>query len=303
MNYSVSESLEIVFEKLNNWWRSLIAILPNLLLAILVIIGFIFLARYIRKFTLRIMPKMSGSEKHSIDALFANMSYVLILSIGIFISLNILNLNKTVSSLLAGAGIIGLVLGFAFQDLSSNFISGIYIAFKRPFDLGETIETNGYTGNIEEIQLRSTTIRTSQGLHLIIPNKDVFQKPILNYSRTTERRVELSFSISPEHDPRQILSLCKLAVEQLSYIAKDQPVEVYYTAFADNMVKVAVWFWIYNNKPPGFMVAQNDAIVNIIQELGKQNIPLITPVTFTEQKKQAFEGIVKEKIQENHQRE
>jgi small conductance mechanosensitive channel len=300
MDESISKSFDIILNKLNGWWVATVAILPNLLLATVIFVTFLFLARFVKGFIIRILPRISGSGKHAISSLFSNIAYIIVMAVGLFITLNILNLNQAVTSLLAGAGIIGLVLGFAFQDLSANFISGIFIALKRPFRLGETVETNGYMGNIEDIQLRTTTIRTFQGLHLMIPNKDIFQKPMINYSRSSERRIELAFTISPEKDIKLVIELCKQAVNKLDYIVKQKPVEVYFTGFADNTLKVAVWFWIYNHKPPGFMVAQNDAIMNIILTLAKHDITIVTPVTFTEQRKQAFEAIVKEKISKNH---
>jgi small conductance mechanosensitive channel len=300
MNHNFSDWTEIIIHKLNTWWVTLIANLPNILLATIVGVTFYFLAKFVKRFTYKIMPRLLG--KHTINSLFSNVAYMIVLLLGMFISLNILNLNQAVTSLLAGAGIIGLVLGFAFQDLSANFISGIFIAFKRPFNVGDAIETNGYIGNIEDIQLRTSTIRTGQGLHLMIPNKDIFQKAITNYSKSDQRRIEIEFSMSPDHDLRKAKELCKQSVDVLDYIVKEKPVEVYYTGFGDNVIKVAVWFWIYNHKPPGFMVARHDAIVNIVERLAQNEITLIMPVTFTEQKKKAFEDLAEEKIIDNHQK-
>ncbi|HVD98656.1 MAG TPA: mechanosensitive ion channel family protein [Cytophagaceae bacterium] len=291
----------ILFHKLDKWWVELIDNLPNIALATIVMVCFIFLARFVRSFTGRVMPRVL--HRHTVNSLISNVAYLIVVLFGLFVTLNILNLNQAVSSLLAGAGIIGLVLGFAFQDISANFISGIYIAFKRPFEIGQSIDTNGYSGTIEDIELRTTTIRTYQGVHLLIPNKEIFQKPILNYSRGTDRRIELTFSLAPQFDLKKVLTLCKQAIEKLDYIEKAKPVEVYFTGFADNVVKMAVWFWIYNDKPPGFMVAQNDAIVNIVEALYTNNISLVVtpfpPAEPAADKDDNKEG--KEKILESHQ--
>jgi small conductance mechanosensitive channel len=284
---------DILTNKLAGWWDKAVDLMPNIILALIVIICFFFLGKFFRRTAYKISVKLS--RKSSVSGLFSSVAYMLILMIGLFIALDILQLNKALSSLLAGAGIIGLVLGFAFQDLSANFISGIYIAFKKPFEVGQTIETNGYMGNIEEIQLRTTIIRTFQGLHLMIPNKDIFQKPMINYSRSEERRMELAFNISVEYDIRKISSLAISAVEKLDYIVKERPVEFYYTGFGENYVRVAVWFWIYNHKPPGFMVAQNDAIVNIISALAEQGISLVIPVSIQEKNKKTISDLIENK--------
>lgn len=290
---------DILINKLAAWWVILIANLPNIVLATIVAAVFIFVARFIRKITARFMPRILG--RHSVNTVISNIAYMLVILFGLFVTLNILNLNQAVSSLLAGAGIIGLALGFAFQDLSANFISGIYIAFKRPFEVGQTVETNGYMGNIEDIQLRSTTIRTFQGLHLMIPNKDIFQKPIINYSRSEERRLEFEFSIAPQYDLKKVYELCKKGVDKLDYIVKQKPVEIYFTGFADNVIKVAVWFWIYNHKPPGFMVARHDAIMNIRSILYENGMTLIVTPFPPSGDKQEEGKPVKDKIIDNHQ--
>jgi small conductance mechanosensitive channel len=184
-----------------------------------------------------------------------------------------------VSSLLAGAGIIGIILGFAFQDITSNFISGVYIALKKPFDIGHTIKTNDFIGNVEEIHIRSTTIRTFSGLHLMIPNRDIIQKPLINYSLTNERRIELEFYIDAASDLEKTYNAIQEGMSHISYTYPGKNTEIYFNDFKENAIKVAVWFWIDNHAPPGFMVARHDAIFNVMTVLRKKSISLMIPVS------------------------
>ena len=189
-------------------------------------------------------------------------------------ALDILRLDKAVSSLLAGVGIIGLALGFAFQDLSSNFISGLYMAFRRPFEIGDKVETNAFIGTILKIELRSTTLTTTAGLHVIIPNKDIFQKPIINYSRSDHRRVELDFSLPNTTDLSIVESLVRKALEGIGNAISE--IEFYYTAIEDPKVKLTVSFRIDNSEPKGFMTARHKAIVAIHKIFGENQIVKIT---------------------------
>ncbi len=267
---------ELIADKLHQWYITGVKILPNLVVALLVMIGFIFIARWGKLFMNRLLMRFSGTTNSR--NLFSTIFYIILLFIGIFIALDILQLDKAVSSLLAGAGILGLALGFAFQDLSSNFISGIYITFKRPFEVGHTVETNGFLGNIEDIQLRSTVIRSFAGLHIMIPNKDIFQKPLINYSLTPFRRIELSVVIDANTDLERASRLAREAIEKAEYLFKEKSVEVYCTDFQDNSVKLAIWFWIDNHLPPGYMVARHDAIVRINQVFRENQVSLIPPM-------------------------
>ena len=112
--------------------------LPNLVLAIIVVAAAYFLAKLIRNVSYKVTQRVSSSD--SVSGVVSVILQTLTMFLALTIALNILNLDKAVASLLAGVGIIGLALGFAFQDLSSNFISGLYMAFRRPFEIGDKVE-------------------------------------------------------------------------------------------------------------------------------------------------------------------
>ncbi len=260
----------IVFNKLTHWGVALIAMLPNLVLAAVVLVAFVFISKFIKSISYKILHKFS--EKESISRLFSAVASMLVMIIGLFIALKILNLNQAVSTLLAGAGIIGLALGFAFQDLTANFISGIFMIFKRPFEVGEVLETNGFTGTVEDIQLRTTTIYTYQGLHVILPNKDIFQKPIINHSRSENRRVEFTFSVPVEQDLNKIETVTKEALNKLDFLTENKPAQVFFTEIADKSVKLVIWFWVPFHKKPSFMESRHRALLSLIDSYKQQGI-------------------------------
>lgn len=241
--------------------------LPNFLLAVLVLLAFLMVARLFRRWVTNLAQKLSKSP--SLAGLFGTMAYMIILLTGLSFALSILQLDKAVNSILAGAGILGLVVGFAFQDLSSNFISGIFITFKKPFDVGDTVETNGYLGKVEAIELRSTTIRTFQGLHVMIPNKEIFMKPMINYSLTPERRIELEFDVPANADLGLTEEKIKAVLEQVPQLGKEKGKEpkVYFTAMAGTAVKATVWTWIKTHQDVSYMATRHEIISKVMQIL------------------------------------
>jgi small conductance mechanosensitive channel len=266
----MSNWFNIIEEKLMRWWVYLIKMLPNFALAVIVLIAFIFAARLIQRLSHKFFLRVAKSE--SISGLISGVLYTLVVIFGIMISLQIMQLDKAVSSLLAGVGIIGLALGFAFQDLTANFISGAFIAFKQPFDIGHTVETNGFIGTIEEIRLRSTTLRTSAGLHVIIPNKEIFQKPIINYSLSKERRVELEFQIPNTIDLNFMEAELKAALKDAGSNESVRNVEVVYSGIADPKIQVYISFWTSNNEPNEFRKARHQAILAIYKVFADNKI-------------------------------
>lgn len=264
----INDWFSLIEEKLHRWGVFVIKMLPNFLLAVLILFTFIFLGKFIRRFIERIILKISKSE--SISGLTSAFIYSIIVMVGIMVALNILKLDKAVTSLLAGVGILGLALGFAFQDLTANFISGTFIAFKRPFEVGHTVETNGFVGTIEDIQLRATKMRTFAGLRVIIPNKDIFQKPIINYSLTSRRRIELEFLILNKADASTIEQALESALRANKNDDSIQEVEVYFTQIEDPKIKTYVSIWTTHIEPNQFIKARHEALL-IINKVLKEN--------------------------------
>jgi small conductance mechanosensitive channel len=154
----ITQIPEIILGKLENWLTSFISTLPNLVVAILILAAGIFLAKFISKGIQKLLRKFLDNE--AMIRLSGKLAVVaMILGAG-FLALGVLNLDKTVTSLLAGAGIAGLAISLAFKDAAMNLIAGVYIAVRKPFEPGSHIDTNDWEGIVKHISLRSTQIRT-----------------------------------------------------------------------------------------------------------------------------------------------
>ncbi len=260
--------IDLIKTKLEGWLTGFVKLLPNLVLAVLIFTVFFFVSKFLRRIIYRFLLKFS--DKPAISELFSSIIYIIFLFAGLFISLELLHLEKTISSLLAGAGIIGLALGFAFQDLTANFISGVFIIFRKPFDVGQIIDTNGFNGTVEEIKLRSTTLRTNDGLHVMLPNKDIFQKPITNYSLSGDRRIDLTLTLPVKTDTGQLEGKIIKSLTDLPGIKKDKKPEVYFSDYTGDEIKVEIACWIDNSIPMGYTKAKNEVIKKLHETLAPQ---------------------------------
>jgi len=253
--------IDLITSKLISWATGFFKLIPNIVLAALVFVFFFFAAKYLRRIFNKLLLRLSNQP--SISGLFSSILYIFILFVGLFVALDLLHLEKTISSLLAGAGIIGLALGFAFQDLTANFISGVFIIFRKPFEVGNIVDTNGFIGTIEEIQLRSTTIRTFQGLHIMLPNKDIFQKPITNYSRSEERRVDISLDLPSNTNVDEIENAIHKNLTDIPKINSDKKIEIFYTDYTGDKLKLEVRCWVNNTEPKNFTDLRDKIIKKI----------------------------------------
>jgi small conductance mechanosensitive channel len=205
--------------------------------------------------------------------------YIALLAAGVFISLGILGLQKTVASLLAGAGIIGLALGFAFQDIAANLMAGIYLSMRHPFRHGHLIKTNDYFGTVQRIRLRWTEVWTQQGQLALIPNKQIFENPILNYTSLGRRRIDLTLGVSYGDDLEKARQVAMRAVEEVSTRDPAREVELFYDEFADSSINFTVRFWIPFAKQTDYLAARSEAIIRIKRSFEAEGITIPFPIT------------------------
>lgn len=270
------EVIELIQGKLLTWTRELVQMMPNLVLAVVLVIGGWLLARLLRSLVQRMLARVTDSR--TLQRLIGNTIYLAVIFTGLFAALTVLHLDKTVTSILAGAGIIGLALGFAFQDIAANFISGIIMAMQRPIRTGELVETAGHTGVVERIDLRTTEIKNLQGIQVIIPNKEIFQTVLVNYTRNGTRRVDLEVGISYAEDLEHVERVVIEAVEALSDRVPGTDVELFYKGFNDSSIGFEVRFWIKATSNGHFMDMRSRAVKAIKAAFNREGITIPFPI-------------------------
>ena len=273
MDFSPVQTLT---EKLASWLRGAVALLPNLVVAILVVVAFWLIARAVRGIVRNLIGRVSNNRQ--IAGLLATLSYVAVIAIGVFVALGVLELDSTVNRLLAGVGIIGLALGFAFQDLAANFMAGVIMSFQRPFKLDDIIETNGHMGVVEDLSLRSTFIRTFQNQVVMVPNKDIFGNPLINYSAKGKRRVDLSCGVAYGDDLAKAKEIAVAAIEGLELRDESRDVELFYNEFGGSSINFTLRFWIDFAKQTDFLQAQSEGIIALKKAFDEGGITIPFPI-------------------------
>jgi len=273
---NMNEAYQLVTGKLESWLSTAIEMLPNLALAFLVLIVFYVLGRMLRKFVRTLLEKAT-TNKTVIDLAETVMS-VLIIGIGVFFALSILNLDGTVTSLLAGAGIIGLALGFAFQDIAANFISGLLLSIRHPFGIGDIIKSNDSFGTVQKLNLRNTIIKTPQGQIVYIPNKVVFENPLTNFTKNRERRIDLECGISYGDDLEKVKRVATKAIDSIKKRNKNRDVEFFYKEFGGSSINFVVRFWVDFNTNPDFWEPQSEAIMALKKAFDENDIMIPFPI-------------------------
>lgn len=272
----IKKYYDIIVEKLIGWSEQLVKMLPNFVLAIIVLIAFVFVARIIRNLTTKLLGRTL--KNRSLSSIVSKVVYVLVIAIGSFVALSLLNLDKAVSSLLAGAGIIGLALGFAFQDIATNFIAGFFMAVKRPFKIGQVIHCEGHSGVIKHIGIRTTEISSFQGQEVIIPNKMLFQNPLINDSENRYKRIDLNVGVSYGEDLERVREIAIESVKNTPNINKDKDIDLVYLAFGGSSIDFRIMIWVEFKSQLEFLKSQSEAIIAIKKAFDKEDIMIPFPI-------------------------
>ncbi len=291
MFIQISDYITLIGDKLTTWYEKIVVLVPNFILAVIVVVAFSFLSRFTRKVVARLMGKLSHNI--SLVSLVSTLSRVVILSVGLFCALSIMGLDKTVTSLLAGAGVVALAIGFAFQDLTANFISGTFITLQRPIQVGDVVDTNGFFGKVKSINLRSVIIDNFSGQEIEIPSKDIFQNPITNFSKSGQRRMQVDCGIAYTDDLDKVQELALEAVNSLEFISDFKPAELHFTEFGDSSINFLVWFWI-KQEIAGPPLAKSEVIKAIKKAFDANDITIPFPIRTLEFAKS--EGAEKGKV-------
>ena len=267
---------ELILEKLETWIHEVIRMLPNFALAVVIVIIAYFIARFVRKIVQGLLHRATSHA--TLQHLIGNIVFIIIILVGCFIALGLLQLTTAVTSLLAGAGIIGLALGFAFQDIAANFMSGIIMAIRMPFREGDIIEAKDKMGIVTNMNLRATIIRSFQGQYHIIPNKDVFQNVITNYNTYGKRRIDLTVGVSYGDNLEKVKQVVMDAVKGVPKVNLDDPIQIFFTEFGDSSINFEVRFWISYHIQPDFLQVRSDAIMAIKQAFDENDIMIPFPI-------------------------
>jgi len=271
-----NDAYDIVIGKVEEWIKSFFEMLPNFVVALFVLILFYVLGKFARRLVGNLLSKITNNK--TITSLLETIIGISIVGIGVFIALSVMQLDGAVTSLLAGAGIIGLALGFAFQDIASNFISGVILSIRHPFGIGDIIETNEFYGTVQKLNLRNTIIRTVTGQIVYVPNKRVFENPLQNFTTTGLRRIDLSCGISYGDDLENVREITTKAIQNVENVLDENGIEFYYDEFGDSSINFKVRFWVRFRTNPEFWSARSEAIIAIKKAFDENDIMIPFPI-------------------------
>ncbi|MFK8061390.1 MAG: mechanosensitive ion channel family protein [Polaribacter sp.] len=269
--------MDKIVDKLDNWKDILIKNIPNIAIAIVVILIAYFASRGINNLISKTLGKKIKQE--SVRNLVSRIASAIIFLTGLYIAMTVLKFDDTLKAIISAAGVSGIVIGLALQGTLSNTISGVVLSFRQNLNIGNWIETNGFSGQVIDINLNYFVIREADNNMVIIPNKTILENPFKNYSLTTKMRISITCGVEYGADLVKVEQLTKDIIEKnFNQNKLEKNVEFYYTEFGDSSINFLCRFWVDSKNALEKLKAKSDAIIKIKQAFDKENINIPFPM-------------------------
>lgn len=243
---------------------------PSLIVAVLIYIVGLYIARFIRDVAMRMMRR--ANYDHTVVSFVSQIIYYGVLAIVLLTALNSADFPTT--SLLAAFGALGLAIGLSLQSNLSNFASGLLILIFKPFKAGDVITVGSVTGTVRSIQFMNTTIVTKEMRTVFIPNSMLTSQQVTNATYQDTRVVPFVFDIGYDNDHHKAIDVIREVMENDERIVNREMVEIGISEFGDNSVRIAAYPVVENRN---YMQVFYDTMSSVKDRFDEENIDIPYP--------------------------
>jgi small conductance mechanosensitive channel len=259
------EELELV-QKAQEWvFENGVQFATNLVVFFLILI--------VGRFAIKGVLRVTGHVLHRSDRITETLAKFLtnVMSKLLWVVLMMIALPRLgidIAPLIAGLGVTGFIVGFAFQESLGNLAAGLMIILNAPFKIGDFIEGGGHAGSVQEINMMATTLLTPDNKKVVIPNSKIWGGPVVNYSAMDTRRVDLTVGISYSANIGQARDVINQVLKSNELILADPAPVVELVEMADSSVNLVVRPWSKTADYWDVFFAVNRAIKEKFDEAG-----------------------------------
>ncbi|MFQ5975737.1 MAG: mechanosensitive ion channel family protein, partial [Candidatus Hydrothermarchaeales archaeon] len=195
--------------------------------------------------------------------------------------MNLWGITGAFAAFLTGGAVMGFAVGYASKDLLANILSGLFVFIDKPFKVGDAVEIGTKVkGKVERIGLRTTTIRSFDGLFMVMPNQKLAQERIINFTRSVERRVDLNMGVSYNSDVQKAIEIMKEEPLDVEGVEAERGITVFLDNFGDFSINFIVRYWV-NTKKRSLLEVKTEVGNNIKEGFAKEGIEIPFPTRVT----------------------
>lgn len=278
----INQITKLITSSLTSIGKDLIARLPHVTGAIVLLVTAYFLAKFGSRITQKLMIRYE--KRPSLIDLMQRLVRLSIWGFAIIVSAMMVFPGLTPAKALGAAGLASVAIGLAFKDIFQNFFAGILLLWKFPFEKGDTIECNDTVGNVEDIELRMTTIRKPSGELVVLPNSDLITNSVKIVTNQDLRRIEMMTGVGYGENVQNAVEVIEEALSNVESINQDRDVRVLPSGFGASSIDISLLFWT-GSKLMDERVAKAEVLIAVKSALDEAGIEIPFPyrtLTFDE---------------------
>jgi small-conductance mechanosensitive channel len=273
--------------------QSFLRNLPELVIAVLLVIATAILARVVHNVSRRLFSQLK--LRGSLGDLFAQLIYIGVWIVGLTAAAMVVFPGFGLGQIVATAGLASIAIGFAFKDIFENFFAGILILWRFPFEKGDFIEIEGQDveGSVEDIWIRMTLIRKTTGELVLVPNATVYKNPVRVLTDRTYRRVSITCGVAYGEDVTEARRVIEEAVRRCRTVREDQPVQIFLEGFGSSSMDFEVTWWT-GSRPVEQRESRHEVVEAVKRALDAAGIEIPYPyrtLTFTANEPLIYESL------------
>lgn len=290
----VEEAAEVsglAYSSVERLWNAFAEQIPNILAGIIVLAVFWIIGRIVKRIFLAASGKTELDDRSRI--LLSRLLVVVFSVIGIFAALTIIIPSFGFGDLLAGLGFSSFIIGFATKDILNNFFSGILVLWRRTFKVGDYVVVKNHEGEVEQIGVRATSLRTYDGERVLVPNGEMYSSSLVIFDAGTTRRLILKISVSYKSNIKTVKEIIHRVLFEAEGVENDPKPNVFVTDLTTEGVNLSIYFWIMTEKNSPIAVF-DDIATEIKESLNESAVTLYPPTVAVLKEKEDLKEINEE---------
>ncbi len=235
----------MALERIDSWVDGAIRLLPNVAIALVIVAVFWLLGRLVRRWVVR---WAGARDRENLGQNLGGFARWVVVAIGAVLAATVVVPTLKPGDVVAGLGVSSVAIGFAFKDILQNWLAGMLILLRQPFEIGDQIEVEGFTGTVEQIETRATILKTFDGQRVVIPNSDIYTNSVLVKTAYELRRSEYDIGIGYADDIDTACRVVSEAIAGVGGVESDPPVQVLPWDLAASWVTLRARWWTASRK-------------------------------------------------------
>lgn len=189
--------------------------------------------------------------------------------LGVYIVLRVAGLTQLALTVVGGTGLLGLILGIAFRDITENFLASVFLSMQQPFATGDLVEVNGVTGFVQQLNVRTTVLMNLDGNIVQIPNATVFKSNIRNYTTNSNRREVFSIGIGYDDSINDAQEVARNVLTEHPAVLTDPEPAVLVSNLGKATVNLEIYFWLNGHEHSANKV--RSSVIRLIKVAFQEN--------------------------------